>query len=315
MLFIAAFIPITLSQSFFIFDSDPEIPLSTIYWFGALLSVIIIAFLYFNIYYLARRFITKGAYVSYILVLVIATLGFILIKYAGEYRIFSKAGIMKDFNGVTVLDIFSNLTLYSICIASSSLSILFKQWVADSTEIENLKNQHLKNSIDEIKNRINPQFLYAILDCASEKVKSDPEQTSDMLFKLSELLRYQLYDCRRNKVLLESEIEHIRNYLLLEQQKCGNRFTFSISINGKTNIFIPPSMFMPFIEEIIRQHPAELLIYFEVAHQSIRFTCTVPETDLSVCDFQKTRQRLELLYGSRAFLNKGNGSIELQLIC
>lgn len=316
ILFILAFIPIALSMAFFVFGNNPEIPISTIYGFGIGLTIVAITFAYLNNSYLAPHYLPKGEYATYTIALLLSGAGFVFLKYIAENQILSSVGIFRQITGITVVDWLSNLTLYSICIASSSISILFNQWMADNARIESLEYKHLKNSIDEIKNRINPQFLYATLDYVSEKVKYDPEQTSETLFNLSELLSYQLYDCRRNSILLESDIEFIRTYLILEQQNSGNRFTFTISVTGKVNQFIPPNLFMPLIEEIMKQQPVKLSIIFNTDNCLIRFECIVPDTDLSLCDFKKSEQRLLLLYGNNIFIGKKNESIKLQFkIC
>lgn len=316
VLFIALFIPIGLAQSFFVFAGSPEIPTSTIYGFGIGLAVTIIVFVYFNIYFLASCFLPKGEYASYVFALIISASGFVFLKYSAEYWVFSEAGIFREFNGISILDGLSNLVLYTICIASGSITILFKRWLEGNALIESLENKQLKNSIEEIRNRINPKFLYATLDYASEKVKSEPEQTSDTLFKLSELLRYQLYDCKRNEILLESDIKFIRNYLILEQQNSDNRLAFTISVRGDRNIFIRPNLFTPWIEEIIIQHPTELDVTFDIDDCLIKFECKVSKVDLSLCDFTKIEKRLELFYGSDIIISEGINSITLELkIC
>ena len=316
MFFIILFIPIGLAQSFFVFGSNVEIPTSAIYAFGIGLAVTIIAFVYFNINFLAARFLPRGEYGSYVLALVLSVSGFVFMKYSAEYYMFSRAGIFREFNGISILDALSNLVLYTICIASGSITILFKRWLAGNAMIESLENKKLKDSIEEIRNRINPKFLYATLDNASEKVKSEPEQTSETLFKLSELLRYQLYDCKRKEVLLHSDIEFIRNYLILEQQNSVNTLAFSISVIGNTNIFIRPNLFTPWIEEIIQHHPTNLDVAFDIDDCLIKFECTVSKLNLSICDFTKIEKRLELFYGSDISMSKGINSITVELkIC
>src|SRR5690606_38219753 len=112
-------------------------------------------------YVLAARFLPEGEYASYVIALLISVSGFVLVKYTAEYFIFLKADIIREFNGITVLDGLSNLMLYTICIASGSITLLFKRWLAGNAEIESLESKQLKNSIEEIKNSIQPTFLYA----------------------------------------------------------------------------------------------------------------------------------------------------------
>lgn len=313
LVFIVAFFPIGLSQSFFVFDGYAQIPTSTLYGFGICLALTIIAFVYVNIYVLAARFLPRGEYASYAFSLFLLVSAFVFVKYIAEYWIFSGAGIIRELNGVTVLDGLSNLMLYTICIASGSITILFKRWIADHAVIDNLESKQLKNNIEEIKNRIHPKFLSATLDYAAEKVKSEPEQTSETLFALSELLRYQLYDSKRDQVLFESDIQFIRNYLILERQNSENRLSFTISATGARNRFIPSSLFIPWIEEITSQHPTTLDVKFAIDDRLISFGCKVSGMGLSRCDFSKIEHRQKLLYGDNIRIVKRSSSLELQL--
>lgn len=313
LFFIAAFFPIGLSQAFFVFDGYSQIETETIYAFGIGLSITIIAFVYFNIYVLASNFLPKAEYASYFMGLLISVCVFLLLKHSVEYWIFSNAGIYRVLNGITFLDGLSNLALYSICIASGSISLLFKRLIADHALIEDLESKQLKNSIDEIKNRIQPRFLFATLSYASEHMKSEPKQASDTLFRLSELLRYQLYDSKRPQVLLASDIEFIRNFLLLEKQNRCGKFAYSISIKGNTNKLLGPAMFIPWIEKITRQHPDEILISFEVSECEISFDCRVGGVDLLLCDFSAIEQKLNALYVNDISVEIGSSRLKLDL--
>src|SRR5690606_10409757 len=313
LLFIMALVPIAMSQTFYVFGSYAEIPTGTIYFFGTGFAIIIIAIVYLNRYCFVPRLLSKGKYFDYFIVMLLTVSGFVLIKHLVEYWIFSHIGVKRVFNGVTILDGLSNLMVYTICITSGSLSLLFKQWREDHAEIEGLENIQLKKSIDDIKNRIRPKFLHATLAYASEQAKSDPEQTSDTLFRLSELLRYQLYDCTRDKVLLASDIEFIRNYLLLEQQNANNRFSFTVSVTCDTKLFVPPASFIPWIEEIISQNPNKLWVKFDINGCLIKFICQVSGVDLGCCDFQKAAQKPELLYGDDLEVLRSSNSMVLKL--
>jgi hypothetical protein len=311
-----AFIPIGLSMPFWSFGGYAGIPLSTIYGFGIGIIISIIILAYFNVSCLAPRYLPKGKYFTYIVALLSLTAGFLALKYIAELLILLSFGVKRAMSWVLILETLSNLMLYTITIASTSITTLFKQWITDNTKIENLENKQLKNHIEEFKNRINPQFLYTTLDYASEKAESDPVQTSETLFNLSELLSYQLYDSRRESVILESEIEFIRNYLMLEQQNSGNKLAYSISVSGRTNLFIPPCLFMPLVELILNQLPDKLIIRFDVDNERVKFECITPNARLSSSDCKKIRQRLELLYGDKITLIKKDETIELQFrIC
>lgn len=312
---VAAITATTLSQSFFVFGGSPAISTGTIYFFGTGLAACTLAVIYVNIYVLAPHFLSKRAYASYLLVLLLLVTGLVFAKYRGEYAVFASAGLHRTWNGITLLDGLSNMMLYTICVASTSIPFLFRQLVSDHAEIEHLENKRLKNSIDEIKNRIQPKFLYATLGFASEKVKSEPRLVSDTLFRLSELLRYQLYDCTRSRVLLASEITFIQNYLLLHRQNSGNKFSFDLSVNGNTNRLVPPAAFTPCIEEITRHQPETLGLQMNIEATCIGLVCKASGKDFGKNDFSKTEQRLKWLNDTLFEKEADTVKINLNVVC
>lgn len=310
---VVAILATTLSQSFFVLGSNPAIPTATIYLFGTGFAFGTLTIIYVNIWFLAPYFLSKRAYASYLLALLLLVSGLVFAKYRGEYAVFANAGIQRAWNGITVLDGLSNMMLYTICVASTSIPVLFRQLITDSAEIEQLENKRLKNSIEEIRNRIQPKFLYATLAYASEKVKSASGQASETLFRLSELLRYQLYDSTRSRVLLVSEITFIQNYLQLHRQNSGGRFSFELSVKGNTQRLIPPAVFTPCMEEIIRHHPETLFLDMHADENFVKWICKASGPDFSRKDFSRTEQKLNWLYGPDARMEKEADKVILNL--
>lgn len=145
-------------------------------------------------------------------------------------------------------------------------------WIADRKLFFDIEGQKLKSSIQEFKDQINPVFLFNLIQYASEEVKSEPRKTSELIMRLSELLRYELYDCKRNKVILKSDIDFVSNYLFLTQQ-IAEDFSYSIFIDGNTNRFIQPFLFMPFIRETLSKRPNNLSLFYEIDNDTVTLTC------------------------------------------
>ncbi|WP_228442162.1 histidine kinase [Chryseobacterium nematophagum] len=89
-----------------------------------------------------------------------------------------------------------------LLIAASSSIKLFQKWIADKQIIYELEKSKITTELDQLKNQINPHFLFNMLNNANVLTKKDPEKASQVLFKLSDLLRYQLYDSARESVFL-----------------------------------------------------------------------------------------------------------------
>ena len=125
--------------------------------------------------------------------------------------------------------------------------------------------------------------------------------------KLSQLLRYQLYDCSRTKVLLSSEITFLNNYLTLEQNS-HPQFNYELLADGEVNrTLVPPLLFIPFVQHIVKSinerrisTPVSLKIHLKVEENTIIFTCLCQQVNLlEDKGLERIRQRLNLLYGNR----------------
>lgn len=314
LLFILAFTFVAIGQSLFTTFGDHLAVLgSKVYWFLAGNIVVILLVAYINLYAFVPRFLLKNRYMEYIIALFISISIYSVFKGLIEYYILLQIGIVRNINGVTLLDGLSNLTICTISLVSSTISILLKQWITDIREINILKDKQLKSSVEKLKNQINPGSMFDVLDYISEQVKTDSAEASDALFTLSDVLRYELYDCKREKVLLESDIEFIDKLLLLEQLKSNNRFTYTIATKGKPNLFIAPFIFSSVIQQIIGQNLTHMAITFDVNSYAVKFVCKVFDADLTLCDFTKQEQQLSVLYDNDAKIFKHAESIELQL--
>lgn len=280
----------SFGQVFLMFGEQVESLGYVAYILSGALALLYILLLHFNITYLVPRFLLRNKYVEYFTLLLIVTVTVLLcVKYFTKYPIFYSYKAINSFNAVSLLDTLSSLIITAICVTSSLIPTLVRQWLIDTRNIGNLENKRLKSTIDEFKSHINIELLYDIIANASEQVKTAPDKASDMIVSLSELLRYELYDCKREKVILHSDIEFTRNYLSLVHQVSPS-FIYSISVTGNTNLFVPPLQFLSFIQEIVSRQPEKLDIYYTIDSMAIELRCEVSKCNLSETKFM----RLEL---------------------
>lgn len=290
MLFVAMLLGTSFGQVFLMSGEQIESLGYVVYIIGVGLALLYALLLQLNVAYLVPRFLLRGKYVEYITLLLVGTTVILLcVRIFARYPILCPYGIIKSFNIVSLLDTLSSLVIAAICIISSLIPTLIRQWLIDTQNISNLETKRLKSTIDEFKSHINTELLYDIIEHASEQVKRDPDKASDMIISLSELLRYELYDCKREKVILHSDIEFTRNYLSLVGQ-VSTSFGYSISVTGNTNLFVPPFQFLSFIQETVRNQPEKLDIYYAIGSTAIELRCEVSRCNLSETKFM----RLEL---------------------
>lgn len=180
-----------------------------------------------------------------------------------------------------------------------------------------LKNEKLKAEMKFLKSQINPHFLFNALNniYALSYVKS--ERTPEMILKLSDMLRYLLYESSEDKVPLKKEITYIQNYIDLQQLKDDNKANIEAQFEvDNENHMIHPMLFIPFVENSFKHSKIEDLekgwinMQLTAGDDSIRFhiSNSIPGTEYTKdkaggIGLQNVKRRLNLLYPDKHELN------------
>lgn len=222
---------------------------------------------YVNMYVLVPGLLFRNRNLEYCL----SVIGILVIVAIGGY-------FFNPFNKAHGLNIplFSFLTV--LLLAASSSIKLFQKGMTDKLLIYELEQSKTYAELEQLKNQINPHFLFNMLNNANVLTKKDPEKASQVLMKLSDLLRYQLYDSARDKVLLTSDIHFLEDFLNLEKVR-RDSFDFLISKEGDlSGVQIPPLLFISFVENAVKHNndatnPSYVHLYFDVRNGELFFKC------------------------------------------
>lgn len=179
--------------------------------------------------------------------------------------------------------------------------------MAYQQRLNELENISIQTDLNHLKDQLQPEFFSRILNKVRTLLGEDGEKASLLIFKLSRLLRYQLYESERQQVLLGDDIDFMTDYMKLEKL-CNPEFNFEVNIlNEVRYIQVPPLLFMPVIEYVIQTTVCgengkgeNIRIDFQMEENQLRFICTYclrKKESLQVAPaFDKLRQRLDLLY-------------------
>ncbi len=322
---------ISFNQTFIIFEEYIDVIGLKIYTISLVTLLLNFITGYFNLYVLIPQFLFKKRYFYYTLGLLISIFLLVLAQIALEYIVYLSLSLVPGKNSslyltkFVVLDNVSNFFLSMICISGVSMTVLLKSWTLENHRMHQLENKRIQSEVEYLKEQVNPVFLFNMLNRTGLLAKTEPEKASKMLMKLSQLLRYQLYDCSRSKVLLNSEITFLNNYLLLEQLY-SNKFEYSITSNGAIErVLVPPLLFMPFVQHTVsslkeRVTKSNINLHFQIDKDKLSFSCNsaIEDSFEDIC-FQRIKERLRLLYKSAYSLdinqdiNTNNTIISLQL--
>lgn len=153
------------------------------------------------------------------------------------------------------------LFFQSIFIAVSSAAFKITQdWLGHERDSKELKSQNLASELNFLKSQINPHFLFNTLNNLYALSLKKSDQAPETVLMLSEMMRYMLYECNVERVLLQKEINYIKNYLELEKIRLGENFDIDFQVEGEANeLKIAPLMFIPFIENSFKHGMNNLL--------------------------------------------------------
>lgn len=144
--------------------------------------------------------------------------------------------------------------------------------------------EHDKNHAEKkfLQSQINPHFLYNTLNYFYSKSITVSPELADSILLLSDIMRYSL-DLKENEnglVLLQKEVEHIKNMIKINQYRFSNRLQIRFLISGKLNaVCIAPLILITFVENTFKhaeltdpQHPVVLKLDVSQQDQHISFS-------------------------------------------
>jgi len=293
--------------------------LSVRYFLSILASTFFLAVtVYINLLILIPRFLRKRKYLYYALFQIVNIFLFIFANIS--FSLWLEGKILK-IN-------YSNEILYESLIVLLFLGMttsfkLLRDWInfQDQTlKLNEAEKEKLEAELKFLKTQINPHFLFNTLNNIYSLALDNSEKTSIMILKLSDLMRYMLYDCREQVVLLDKEIHNLRNYLELEEIRLGNNIETSIKIKGTSGFRqVVPLLFVTFVENAFKHGSKSKGSYIRIEFDLQRDDCITftvensKDEDLSPMPkrysgigIQNTQKRLDLLYPKKYKLKISN---------
>ena len=219
--------------------------------FYFLLTSVII---YFNLYVLAPRFLIKGRLLKYLVSMLLLTSFSLVCIAILQISVQEVSANYEDGNPYIILNMITSIISFGLLIFGTSALLLFKYWIGYSQRIDELASSTLQSELKFLKKQINPHFLFNMLNNANVLIKKNPEEASRVLFKLEDMLRYQINDSAKEQVLLSSEIHFLNDFLNLEKVR-RDKFEYVISKEGDiSEVWLPPLLFIPFVENAVKHN-------------------------------------------------------------
>lgn len=155
--------------------------------------------------------------------------------------------------GILVMTINRTVSLCIVLLLIGGMVRLSYSFLKNQNERKALENEHLNAEVKFLKSQINPHFLFNTLNGIYSQAHSKSEQTEHSILKLSELLRYVLYESGEEKVLLIKDILYLNNYIDLQRMRLSSKVTINYTVSGDLRGYvIAPLLMISFIENAFK---------------------------------------------------------------
>jgi LytS/YehU family sensor histidine kinase len=195
-------------------------------------------------------------------------------------------------------------------------------WLArKAVAAERLKREHeqklstaerrlIEDNLAFLKNQINPHFLFNALNFLYAQIYPHSETAAQGILLLADMMRYALRENTNGKAMLTQEVQHLHNYIALQQLRFNHQLKIVFEVVGNTQfLMIPPLVLLTFVENCFKHGELSdavdpLTIRLEVNQNCLCFTTRNkkrygPKEESTGIGLANTTQRLAAIYQER----------------
>ncbi len=254
---------------------------------NVLLFAFIPSFLSFYLYYflLFPKYLQQKKFLLSIIVGILmsacaAVIAYILHRYlieSGRVIDMDQGGIHGRSTAVRVIIIMTFIG--SICGIVALVIKGFITWFNEIKLKEALKEKNHEMEMALIKSKLDPHLLFNTINNIDALIIKDAVEASNYLNKLSDIMRFMLYETMADKILLSQEIEYIEKYIALQKIRTANEHYVHFSVTGIIgNKMIAPMVFIPFIENAFKHTNNKklenaIMVNMFISDESIQLVC------------------------------------------
>ncbi|AZI24506.1 MAG: sensor histidine kinase [Pedobacter agri] len=204
--------------------------------------------------------------------------------------------------------------LVSSCIIKFTID-----WFSSERIQRNLESERREMELQFLKSQLNPHFLFNSLNNIYSLAYQKSDKTADAIMKLSEIMRYMIYESNTPTVALNKEVDYLTNYIELQKIRFKDGAFIELTLNGEIDDQkIVPLMLISFVENAFKhgvvndpENPVKINI---IANQKILHFSVINKKNQQNKDAQggvgltNVERRLQLVYPDRYKLNVVNSA-------
>lgn len=293
-------------------NTPPPITKISLTQFFAIFAVINIPFFYINSEILIPKVLRKRGLTIYIVSIIF------LIIAVFSFHAFIRELFFPTQNVPRTGYTFQLLFFLAI----SSSYRLITDSLQEKQKMKEQENERLKSELSFLRSQISPHFIFNVLNSIVSLSRRTPEKVEPVVVKLSELMRYMLYESDDAKIPIGRESQYLQAYIELQHLRFGD----DIEINFNTNhlnhhLTIEPMLLIPFVENAFKHgvgmimnptidinfYTEENQLIFEVKNKVNHQSKEIKDSASGI-GLNNVKRRLELLYPDNHQLTINDGT-------
>ncbi len=187
---------------------------------------------------------------------------------------------------------------------------LISDRMKEDEQVKEQENERLKSELSFLRSQISPHFMFNVLNSVVSLSRRKPEMVEPVVVKLSELMRYMIYETNDSIVPISKELVYLESYIDLQKIRFGDdiKINFAHELGPKSS-HIEPMLLIPFVENAfnhgvgfienptidIELKDSSSELYFRVANKK-GTVMNETKDESSGIGLANVKRRLELLY-------------------
>ncbi|NQZ75418.1 MAG: histidine kinase [Ekhidna sp.] len=325
IVYISFVYPLLQGAEDYVFIYPFNIKDGSIYWMIAISMVVSLGVFFINIYLAIPMFLKQRQLVRYLLFLVLIFAVLFLFEESAKAILMALFDLPEnfpklygaDFDNLPMrrnLDIDNRLRNVGFLILSFGYRYL-KDWKAmmeQQAREQSILSEKWKTEFDYLKSQINPHFLFNNLNnIYAITERNNDSEASEAIARLSNLMRFMLYDSSSELIPVQKEINYIQDYLDIQQLRYDEEVIVNFKIEGDLSAKkVSPFLLIPFVENAfkygVKIHETSIIkIFVQIKEDTLFFETKnkilnrVSNHTYSGIGIANVKKRLDLVYADR----------------
>lgn len=214
-----------------------------------------IALSYIFIFYLLPK-LFNGKVIDFFTLFVISLGLALILKFQVAYY-FTSGDVMPEYAGITSTLNLAYATSYLLgqiyVIGFVTAIKLAIDWIKQKEYLTETNEMLLENELKYLRSQIQPHFFFNTLNNLYSLTIDKSDKAPDLILKLSDLMKYFLYETGKEFQTLENEISHIKDYIEIEKLRYDENLKVNFNINSKTKkVIVKPLILIPLVENAFK---------------------------------------------------------------